>query len=392
MAITASIVGSTFLTVMLNGRTVTINSDHANYQAIREAMKVKDHDTVEKLINVAKSVINFVHGKVRIDGDKVFYGDMELGGPVVNRIIDMLKENFDAQPMLNFLSNLMDNPSRTAVSELYLFLEASELPITEDGCFLAYKKVDDNYRDFHSGKFDNSIGVVCKEMRNTVDDVRNNVCSRGLHFCSFDYLPQYHGGYGRVMIVKINPRDVVSIPSDYDNAKGRCCEYVVVGEHEGKEDVKAFTSPVYNDAAPVSAPSHPTAMPYKPTLTAMVGNPGLQGYNRGRSDASKDYRVFNDQPVDVNGGAYHSGYAEAYKKGWDSILNTTSDDGDDFRDDLNASTDTDTDTDTDTSTDQNNSYVQGYHDASNGLPYDDENLDGEDYADGWHNGKLDMIS
>ena len=31
------------------------------------------------------------------------------------------------------------------------------------------------------------------------------------------------------MVVKINPRDVVSIPEDYDNAKGRCCRYEVVG-------------------------------------------------------------------------------------------------------------------------------------------------------------------
>jgi hypothetical protein len=32
------------------------------------------------------------------------------------------------------------------------------------------------------------------------------------------------------MIVKINPADVVSIPSDYDNTKGRTWRYEVVGE------------------------------------------------------------------------------------------------------------------------------------------------------------------
>jgi polyhydroxyalkanoate synthesis regulator phasin len=30
--------------------------------------------------------------------------------------------------------------------------------------------------------------------------------------------------------MKVNPRDVVSIPSDYNNEKGRCCEYAVVDE------------------------------------------------------------------------------------------------------------------------------------------------------------------
>ena len=32
------------------------------------------------------------------------------------------------------------------------------------------------------------------------------------------------------MILKINPRDVVSIPSDYNDAKGRACKYEVISE------------------------------------------------------------------------------------------------------------------------------------------------------------------
>jgi hypothetical protein len=38
------------------------------------------------------------------------------------------------------------------------------------------------------------------------------------------------GSGNRVVIVEIDPRDVVSIPSDYNNAKGRCWKYKVVGE------------------------------------------------------------------------------------------------------------------------------------------------------------------
>jgi hypothetical protein len=54
-----------------------------------------------------------------------------------------------------------------------------------------------------------------------------------------------HFGGERIMIVKINPRDVVSIPSDYNDTKGRACRYEVIGElnkEEAPED--AFTSPV----------------------------------------------------------------------------------------------------------------------------------------------------
>jgi hypothetical protein len=66
--------------------------------------------------------------------------------------------------------------------------------------------------------------------REQVDKDRNNTCSVGLHFCSKDYLSSYGGASGHTMIVKINPADVVSIPSDYDNTKGRTWKYEVVGE------------------------------------------------------------------------------------------------------------------------------------------------------------------
>jgi uncharacterized protein YerC len=38
------------------------------------------------------------------------------------------------------------------------------------------------------------------------------------------------GGGNHLMVVKVNPRDVVSIPSDYNNAKGRACEYLIYDE------------------------------------------------------------------------------------------------------------------------------------------------------------------
>lgn len=242
--ITASIVGATFITVMMDGVTHTINADHAHYSKIREALKIKNHTEVERLINIKQSVINFSLGNVTVRDGEVFYGDMPVRGSVVRRILDMIRENFDAQPMLRFLNNLMSNPSKRAVDELYGFLEATALPITEDGCFLAYKKVRDDYRDFYTGKMDNSIGTVLEMPRNQVDEDKDTTCSYGLHFCSLSYLPHYHGGQGRVMIVKINPADVVAIPSDYNNAKGRAARYEVIGEHTSERD-EAFTSSVY---------------------------------------------------------------------------------------------------------------------------------------------------
>lgn len=138
----------------------------------------------------------------------------------------------------------MANPSKTAVDELYDWLEGTQLPITEDGHFLAYKKVRDDYLSFYDGKTSNRVGETPTMPRNEVNDNRNQTCSQGLHFCSMSYLSSYYGGQGRVMILKINPADVVSIPSDYDFAKGRAWTYEVIGEHMAGEKTEAFDTPV----------------------------------------------------------------------------------------------------------------------------------------------------
>jgi hypothetical protein len=110
---------------------------------------------------------------------------------------------------------------------------------------LAYKKVSEDYKDVYSGTFDNSVGKVCEMERNQVDDDKDRTCSVGLHFCSQEYLN--HFGGERTMILKINPRDVVSIPSDYHNSKGRCSRYEVIGEL-GVNPNDAFTQPVQSES------------------------------------------------------------------------------------------------------------------------------------------------
>ena len=264
------IAGRDFLTIMHNGVTHTVREGMPNYLSLREAVRNKDWDSVPDLLSPAKAVETFGAGRIKVVDGEVLMDGQPLHNAVTRRILEMVSDGFDAQPLTRFLEKLMSNPSRTAVSELYDWLERTSLPITEDGDFLAYKKVNDNYRDFYTGRVLNKPaelmnaedhayiqkaqggvtvtiedGVTVLSMpRNQVDDVRDRTCSYGLHFCSLTYLPSYHGGQGRVLIVKINPADVVSIPSDYDFAKGRTCRYLVIGEHKGSETREAFTTPV----------------------------------------------------------------------------------------------------------------------------------------------------
>jgi hypothetical protein len=178
-------------------------------------------------VGAAEEADYLPRGTVSVTRSSVSYNGEPIHGVLVDRIFDMLAEGFDIMPMVRFLENLMMNPTLFAREELYLWLESSDLPITDDGHFLAYKRVNDDFTSVHDGKTDNTPGTIVSMPRHAVDKDRNNTCSSGLHFCSKSYLPSFAPGR-TVVLVKINPADVVSIPSDYDNAKGRAWQYEVI--------------------------------------------------------------------------------------------------------------------------------------------------------------------
>ncbi len=235
MTVNAIITEST-VSVMVKGHMQVLGLTHPNYKQVRDALKSDaTEDQIESLINIATAVEDFGQGRVTVEHGVVMYDGKALHNTMTNRIISMMSEGFNITPMLLFLENLMENPDFRAVNELYGFLEATDLPITANGCFRAYKMVRDDYTDHRTGTFDNSIGAVVEMPRNEVDSDKESTCSDGLHFCSQGYL-SFYGSGGRTVIVEINPRDVVAIPVDYGNAKGRCCRYTVVGEIETAED------------------------------------------------------------------------------------------------------------------------------------------------------------
>ena len=150
--------------------------------------------------------------------------------------------------MLKFFENLLQNPSSRAVSELPDFMENKNLPLTEDGHFLAYKSVRSDWYSkangnltLLSGKADNAghiynaVGEVIECVRNEVDDERGNTCSHGLHVGGLQYSGPggwYNSSSDKVVIVKVNPKDVVSVPQDHNAQKVRVAKYEVIGVYE----------------------------------------------------------------------------------------------------------------------------------------------------------------
>jgi hypothetical protein len=262
------------LTVVVDNVPYTIDRGHPKFAEVLSAVKENRWDEIAELVSVSKAIQIFGDGKIEVDEDEgvIRYEGRVLNNVLTNRILWMMNDGFNIDPFVKFVENLMSNPSKRAVEELYTFLEYGKLPITEDGCFLAYKRIGGNYKDVHSGTVLNKpyslmtddekdslpyttgrgVTVECGDdgettismPRNKVDDRSEVTCSEGLHFCSLEYLKSFSGE--RIVILKINPRDVVSIPVDYNNTKGRCSSYVVAGEYKGSMTDPAFNKSVAN--------------------------------------------------------------------------------------------------------------------------------------------------
>lgn len=221
------------ITVILQGTAYTISDEHPKYQKVIEALDTEGitEEELIKIISTKESINIYGEGRFKVvdnhlEDDK---GHI-LHGSLVERILKLQAEGQPVKHLCKFLDNLYQNPARHAIDELYLFLEKNDLPITDDGCFLAYKGVEDNYLDKHSHTYKNTVGAVLEMPRQDVDDNRENTCSVGFHVGRFDYANDYAGVSGRMMICKVNPKDVVSVPPDYDCSKLRTCRYEVVGE------------------------------------------------------------------------------------------------------------------------------------------------------------------
>jgi hypothetical protein len=244
----AQLVTDDQITLVIDGKIITVPRSHISFHEIKNLLLNEEPTPwglIKELSDASYKFKEWGNGIIRVKDGVLTYHDRSIHNTIAHKIVQGIEEGQNVTPFANFLTNLMNNPSRTSVDELYLFIEKAKLPITEDGHFLAYKNVKENYTDRHTGTFDNRVGQVCSVPRNSVDDNRDNTCSNGLHFCALDYLRGFWGFSGHTMIVKINPADVVSIPSDYDNAKGRTSRYEVVGEVGNGE---AFDEDFSNDS------------------------------------------------------------------------------------------------------------------------------------------------
>lgn len=221
------------ITVVINGKPLTMTSSNASFCEVKERITCGRFDEIEELFDTGKAVGVFTKGNIVVENNAVLYKGESVDNHVVDRILDFMREGLPYKPLVNFLDKLMANPSRRAVQELYKFLEHKSMPLTPDGNFLAYKSVRSDWTDHYTGKINNRVGAEIPRIgRNLVCDDANIGCSKGYHAGSLEYAKSFGGTGSNLLIVEVDPADVVSVPHDCNCQKLRCSFYKVVGVFE----------------------------------------------------------------------------------------------------------------------------------------------------------------
>ena len=229
------------LTVLIDGDLHTISSNSSNFNEVFSRVRIGDYDVVPLIdtsvglsIDLAESEIS---DKIRIENGHVLYDDRVVNNTCADYIVDLYDSGSrDYVAFANFMAKIVENDQHHAKNRLFDWLEATGgFALTPEGDIIGYKGLTQNLTSIRSGpgkvngvvfsnaNLDNSPGNVVE-----VDRVEMNPeigCSYGLHAGTWDYASSFSQG-GLVSVI-IDPRDVVSVPTDCSDQKMRCKKYVV---------------------------------------------------------------------------------------------------------------------------------------------------------------------
>lgn len=239
------------LLFLSDGKTVSVEKTDRKYASVIEALSLpKDESEAEilKLLTPVK-VDQTIQQTDKFDlvNGEVYFNNEKLPHALSQKVKSIIEDGLPLENFENFWKNLKENPSSNSVNELINFLSYKELPITEDGHFLAYKGISHNDYSVNgnvntrvlqgvvnsTGNILNTVGSIIEVLRRDVDDDKYQHCSYGLHVGSLNYAKDWGD---KMVVVKVNPKDVVSVPTDHDFQKCRVCKYEVL--YEFKQEIE----------------------------------------------------------------------------------------------------------------------------------------------------------
>jgi len=170
-----------------NGDFYSLSSDDPRYRKAIAAFNKGDYSaaTFTNIMDMRKELTAWGAGKVMVtNSGNVVVVQNGVEHEVNERLGSVLKEyvqnGLPVDAFVNFVIRLMKNPSMRSRDLFYDFMRLYGMSFTQSGMCRAYKAVTNDYKDKHTNKVDNRIGVtVPRFTRAQVDDNPDNACSFG---------------------------------------------------------------------------------------------------------------------------------------------------------------------------------------------------------------------
>lgn len=235
--------GGEVITVFANGQMVSAMDTHPNWAGIKAGVEADDPSVVDLFdIGVtAQKRFDKLSDRVSVKGGKVYFDNQPTHNALTEQVVRFIENGQeDFGPLVEFFEKVQSNPNEHSREQLYSWLDVHDFTILPNGNFIGYKGVRVNGGSYESishgsaisdgveynGAIPNPVGAVVEMPRDAVQHDPSVGCHTGLHVGTWSYA---HGfAQGAVLKVEVNPRDVVSVPTDCSNAKLRTCRYTVL--------------------------------------------------------------------------------------------------------------------------------------------------------------------
>ncbi len=233
------------ITVVVEGEMYTADDNHPNWDVIvdkalsNDDSVVDDFDLSPKIADRFESLserVSVANSRVYVDGD-------EVEGGIADQIARFYWEGVaDWEPLVHFLEKVWSNPTEHSRENLSRWINATNgLTIDVNGDIVGYKGLTKTGGSITQGpavvngqavegSVPNAPGSVVEMARSKVTHDPAVGCSVGLHVGTWEYAKIFASerGSGIVAKVVVNPRDVVSVPTECGDKKMRVCRYKVV--------------------------------------------------------------------------------------------------------------------------------------------------------------------
>lgn len=232
------------ITVLYNNTPRTVFKTSKEFDTVLTAIRTDDIKLLESIF-IADNIADITCGNITLKNNQLLYRNNVVDNYILNRIKEYMMLKLPINHLLEFTNKVYASQSKNTINNLYKFLEYRNMPITANGNFLAYKYVTEDYYSYHSGseplisgkrngqgQIYNGIGETVEMERMYVSDDLTVGCSGGLHVANENYARAYGGK--KIVIVEVNPADVVCVPHDASCQKVRTCKYTVIRDYVGK--------------------------------------------------------------------------------------------------------------------------------------------------------------